>query len=228
MSPTASVVIGRADSSSIMGSSLPSSRPQLASIARVQSLRTALTERPMRGATSSTGHVLQITKDEYVAIVGGESFQRIGQEHRLLAADGACAGARGGGGGQRRLDVEARPVERRLQRFLATDVAAPGPVVLGLVGQGPDEDLPEPADQLGLAAAEELGELAMGLQVRLLDQVGGVEPDLESPADQGPGQDPEIAPIKLQQQAPRGIVAGAGLLQELLGSRLVVGHSPIR
>ena len=87
-------------------------------------------------------------------------------------------------------------------------------MMLGLVGQGPDQDLPQPGDQLSLAGAGELRELAVGFEKRFLDQIGGVEPDLQRLADQGAGQQPEIIAIQLQQPAQRRLVAGAGPGQE--------------
>jgi hypothetical protein len=90
-------------------------------------------------------------------------------------------------------------------------------VVLGLVGQGADEDLPQPGGQLGLGRAEELAELPGGLEERLLDEVGGIEPDPQRLADQRAGDQPQVVAIELQEPAQRGGVAGAGLLQEQLG-----------
>ena len=74
------------------------------SIARVQSIRTAPGD-----AAHPRGHrlerdVLQVTQDEDLAIVGRQSLQRVGQEHRLLAPGSVGAGRR-----QRRGQRSARP-----------------------------------------------------------------------------------------------------------------------
>ena len=54
----------------------------------------------------------------------------------------------------------------------------------------------------------------MGFQKRLLDQVGGIEPDPQRLADQRAGQQPQVVAVQLQQPPQRGLVAGAGLGQE--------------
>ena len=75
--------------------------------------------------------------------------------------------------------------------------------MLGLVGQGANQDLAKPGRQLGLGRAEELAELAGGLEKRLLDQVGGIEPDPQRLADQRAGDQAQVVAIKLQEPAQR-------------------------
>jgi hypothetical protein len=45
------------------------------------------------------------------------------------------------------------------------------------------QDLPQPADQLLLRCAAKLTEVSVGLQERILNEVGGIDFPLESPAD---------------------------------------------
>ena len=97
-------------------------------------------------------------------------------------------------------------------------------MVLGLVGEVADEDLPEPGDQLRLGRAGELVELAVGLEEGLLNQVGRVEPGPQGAVDQRAGHKPEVVAVKLQQPAPRRVVAGSGRPQKLLGAHLRGGH----
>ena len=66
--------------------------------------------------------------------------------------------------GQGLLHGRARAVEHRLQRLLPLVVAALAAVVLGLVGQAPHQDLPQPGHQLGLARADEPAEVAVAFR----------------------------------------------------------------
>ena len=85
-------------------------------------------------------------------------------------------------------------------------------MVLGLIGQGPNQDLPKPPDQFALSRPSELPEVAVRLQERFLDQVGRIELDLERRADKRTGQQPEIIAVQLQEPAQRrpGRLRGPG------------------
>jgi hypothetical protein len=48
-------------------------------------------------------------------------------------------------------------------------------------------------------------------------RLGGIQPDPQRLADQRAGDQPQVVAIELEEPAQRGLVAGAGLLQEDLG-----------
>ena len=154
--------------------------------------------------------LLEITQDEDLAIVGRQAGQCVGEQDGLLAADGEGT-RRGDRIGQLLLNRQAGAVKKHVERFLTALVAPPGLVMLGLVGQGPNQDLAEPGNQLPLSRTSELSKLAVSLQKRLLDQVGGIELDLERWADQGAGHDPEIVPVQLQKPAQCRLITGEAL-----------------
>ena len=87
-------------------------------------------------------------------------------------------------------------------------------MMLGLVGEGSNQDLPEPGNQLPFPRTGELRKFSMRLQERFLDQVGGIELNLQRWADEGAGQEPEVIAVQLQEPAQRRFVAGAGILQQ--------------
>src|SRR4051812_25200599 len=78
------------------------------------------------------------------------------------------------------------------------------------------KDLAQPAHQFPLAASQELGELVMRLQEGLLDQIGGIYFSLQAPADLQPGQQLQIAVVKLQELAESRTTARASAAQKLL------------
>ena len=77
-------------------------------------------------------------------------------------------------------------------------VAPSSPVVFGLIGQGPDQNLTQPRSQLPFPRTQELGELSVCLQERLLDQVRGIELNLQRRTDQRAGQEPKIIAVQFQ------------------------------
>src|SRR5205823_9430842 len=111
-------------------------------------------------------------------------------------------------------------VEGALDLAFEADVAALGAEVAAeQVGQLGGEDLPQPEDELALGGALEVGEVAVRLQERLLDEILGVDLALESLPDLDAGQQREVTPVDLEESPERGGVAGPGLPQQLFGIR---------
>ena len=188
--------------------------------ARAQSIRTAPTERPISRGDRLERDVLQGTPDEGLAVVVRQAIQGIGQEHRLLAPARLLAGG-ADRRGQGLLNREAGAIEKVFQRLLALVVAHLAAVVLDLVGQAPHQDPPQPGNQLGLASPCELGELAVGLQERFLNQVRRLELDPQSAADQRAGHQPQVVAVKLKKFSPCRRAALAGLIQQPFGSGII-------
>ena len=83
-----------------------------------------------------------------------------------------------------------------VQRLLAPDHPRAGRLEpADQVGQVPRQDPAQPGDQLGLGFALELVEVLVGLQERLLDQVGGICLALERGVDAGAGQESQVVAI---------------------------------
>ena len=188
-------------------------------MARFQSMRTALGERPMPRGDLVDRDVLQVTQDEDLAIVGGQFLQGVGQQHGLLAPDRVGAG-RGDRVGQGLLDRQAGAVEHRLQRLLPALVAPRARWCLAWLARVRTRIC---RSQVAFPSRR-TGRTRGVLQEGLLDQVGGIEPNPQRLADQRAGHQPEVVAIEFQ-EPPRGLVAGAGLLQEPLRDRIGRSHA---
>ncbi len=68
-------------------------------------------------------------------------------------------------------------------------------------GQVMDQDPPQPGQPLLLGLAPELAEVAVSLEKRLLDQVGGIDAALQVQVDLSAGQQAKVVAIELQQFA---------------------------
>ena len=103
--------------------------------------------------------------DHHVAMVLLKAVE--GRDEGELGLVAGHVGARrGNGGGQIAAGC-------RGQRNLAIESPlASRPVVAAMIGQQMRQDAPQPDPPLGLGPAPERGEVAMGSQERLLDQVG--------------------------------------------------------
>ena len=83
-----------------------------------------------------------------------------------------------------------------------------------VVGDQRGQNAPQPADQLSLACAAKLAEMAMGLQKRLLHQVRRVGLALQPTTDLQSRQQRQIAPVAGQQFAQCGSISGLGQRQQ--------------
>ena len=150
-----------------------------------------------------------VAEHEHLAVAGGQRRQGVGQDHRLLQPRGVPD--RGGS----RLD-EAPVQHSRRGPGLLVQVALP----LDVVGLGPEvaaqdqgdparQNPPEPREELGLARPAEAGNLAVGFEESILNDVAGVHLPPEPAADLQPGQEAEVFVVGLQHAAQCGGVAVA-------------------
>ena len=107
-------------------------------------------------------------------LVRRQAGQGLGQAGQLLVPLGRLRG-RGLVRFQTRRQAGRRLVKGRFQGALQPHVPAAGAELPCGVRQGTRENLPQPRRQFGLAAAAELAPPGVGLQQRLLHEVGGVE-----------------------------------------------------
>ena len=123
---------------------------------------------------------------------------------------------------QAAVEQDRGAVEGVLDLALQAHIAPLGAEVAAQqVGQVAGQDLPQPADELGLAAPAEAREVLVRLQERLLDEVGGIDLALEALADLHPGQQGQVAPVHLQQSPERGGVAGPRSASRFSGSSVM-------
>jgi hypothetical protein len=146
-----------------------------------------------RGAAAQVpgdlGHrpALQVMQLQRYPLGFREQGQGFGQAEELLVVVGLLA-RRGLLGRQPGLQPGRGLGQGRLQGALPGHVA-PGPVqVAAGVGQVAGQDLAQPGGQLGLGLAPELRQGLVGLQQRLLDQVGGVQLGPQPRVQLQPGQ----------------------------------------
>src|SRR5262249_36967319 len=98
----------------------------------------------------------------------------------------------------------------RLQGAFAADVAFGPAQVADGVGHHPSQDLPQPGRLFGRALAAELLPRRVGLEQRLLHQVGWVELGLEARIELEPRQQPQVLAETLEVQSlRRGVGAHA-------------------
>ena len=85
------------------------------------------------------------------------------------------------------------------------------------VSQVGRQDLPQPADQLRLAAAAEGSKVSMRFQESLLHKIGGIHLALEALANLHSGEERKVAAIQLEKPAQGCTIPRACLFQQLLG-----------
>ena len=117
----------------------------------------------------------------------------------------------------------ARTAQRLLQGNLPANVALLGAgIAAKLVSQHVGQDLPQPGQQLGLGAAAKMGQVAAGLQERLLHDIRGVELAPVAAADLGPCQNVQPRLIACEDFGPSLSVAAAQYQKQLrqVGARV--------
>ena len=67
----------------------------------------------------------------------------------------------------------------------------------------PDQDLPQPGQELLLRLTAKLADPAVDLEKRLLHDVGDVQLALDPPANLDPGQEEQVVPVPLEQLSKR-------------------------
>ncbi len=93
-------------------------------------------------------------------------------------------------------------------------------MVTCLVGQGANQDLPQPGNQLRLVTTGKSSELAMCLEEGFLHQVGGVELQAQGVVEHRPRYQPEIVAVKLEELPQGRGIPGAGLGHQPVGDRV--------
>jgi hypothetical protein len=76
--------------------------------------------------------------------------------------------------------------------------------------------LPQPAHEFLLGRSPELGEMAVGLQERVLDQIIGIDLALQAAANLQPGQECQVVVVQLQEPAQGRTTSRTGLPEQLL------------
>jgi hypothetical protein len=137
------------------------------------------------GASHLLGHLghwkaLQVMQLDHPPLIFRQPGQGGGKSQQFLAANGSLA-RRSLVGGEQALQPR-RQFEVARQGALPTDVPCPRLEPTGGRGQNVRQDGPEPGQLLGLGCATELPLGFVGLQNRLLDDVGGIQLRLEAGA----------------------------------------------
>ena len=139
------------------------------------------------------------------ALVLGEGRHRLDHLHQPLLPDDLLA-RRGRLGVEPSVEPRRRLLDGLLQRERPLGPSA-APAAEG-VGDLAGEDRPEPGEVLGLGRAAELVSPLVGLQERLLDDVGGVDLRAEPRAELEPGEQPELFAQALRRRRTDLVLAG--------------------
>ena len=120
----------------------------------------------------------------------------VGEPQQLLAADGPLA--RGGlVGREQSLQSGGRTLQLGLQRSLPAGIARLGVEPADRGRQGVRQDGAEPGQPLAFGPAPELVPPLVGVEDRLLDDVGGVQLRAEPRAQLEPGEQQEVVAVVL-------------------------------
>ena len=130
-------------------------------------------------------------QDDRVALGLGEPLDGVGDAAGAFVGLGLAARS-GVVPGKPAVESTRRLLDELLQRAFAVDVAPGAAEVAGGVRQDARQDLSEPAGEFGIVRSPELLLGLVGLQERLLDEVGGVELGLEPPVPGDPGQQLQV------------------------------------
>jgi hypothetical protein len=155
----------------------------------------ARTSHPL--AHLSDGEPLQVMQLHDAPLARRQLGEGGGEPQQLLGADGAFA--RGGlVGGEQSLQARGRLFEIDLEGTFPSQLACLRVEASDGAGQGIRQDGAEPGEPLGLGLPAELGSALVGLEERLLDDVGGVQLGLEAGSHLEAGEQAEVIPIALQ------------------------------